>query len=54
VNDHQPKPDSDVFHPILTLPDFPEPNLMAYSKAKLQNNGNKPPPYFKPLLIGNV
>jgi hypothetical protein len=53
VND-QPKPDVGVCHPILTLPDFPEPNQMAYSKVKLQTNGDKQSPCFKTLLIGNV
>jgi hypothetical protein len=53
VND-QRKPDVDVCHPILTPPDFPEPNQMAYYKALLQTNGDKQAPYFKSLLIGNV
>ena len=27
---------------------------MAYSKAKLNNNGDRASPYFKPYLIGNI
>ena len=27
---------------------------MAYSKAKLQSNGDKAPPFIKPVLTGNV
>jgi len=38
------------FKPSCFIWNFPK----AYSKANLKSNGDKPSPYFKPLLVGNM
>ena len=43
-----------MYHLISSQPGLPWTLLMAYTKAKLESNGDRASPCFKPFLIGNM
>jgi hypothetical protein len=47
---HQNRPEADASHLISIPPGF----VMAYSKSKLKNSGDRASPHFRPHSIGNV